>query len=149
MSSYINMPSNKFYRKIPSGFSQEVNDIIVSPFLYQPMPDGVEWLCNHYSKKYNIDLRWVDLRGKIENAKDIKSFFKYFKESCLDKIEGNRRVGFVLNHGQNHTIPVLVEKNENATSIIVFDSTSGPIIKGYFGIAHLFDNANLYLNTGT
>lgn len=62
------------YLKKPSGFSQEVNDAIISPLFYQPTPAGVKLLCAYYSAKYKIDLRSMDLRDKIENQKTALNF---------------------------------------------------------------------------
>jgi hypothetical protein len=50
---------------------------------------------------------------------------------------------------QHHAIPVLICRQQNETHMIVFDSSSGSRIKGYFNMAVLFPNAHFYLNAGT
>ncbi len=139
-----------FYIKKASGFSQEVDDNIISPVFYQPTPEGITYLCSHYSDKYGIDLRSLDLRGKISNPDNICNFFAYVAEkNIIDSLPNNTVVGVVLSHGQHHAIPVLIKKGEGTSAIVVFDSTSGPRIKGYFRIASLFSDSNFYLNSGT
>lgn len=144
------MPGDEYYTKKASGFSQETNDALISPLFYQPTPKGVALLCAHYSAKYNLDLRCIDFRGKIEAADNSLLFFKYLAETkYLDCLSNNQKMGLVLTHGSYHAIPLLVIKIQDALHMIVFDSTSGPRIKGYFSIAKLFDKAHFYLNSGS
>lgn len=144
------MSSQNLYIKKSSGFSQEVEDTLVSPLFYQPTPEGVRLLCAHYSKKYSINLHFFDLRGKIENPDNGYQMFDYFSKSeRFNSLPDNSLNGFVLNHGQYHSVPVLVIKKDGSTSVVSFDSTSGSRIRGYFRIAGLFSDAEFYLNSGT
>lgn len=144
------MASSEYYLKKLSGFSQEVDDALVSPMFYQPTPEGVALLCTHYSQKYSIDLRMFDFRGHVEVPDNCFYMFKHFQEcGVLDTLKDNSLTGFVFSHGQFHAIPVVVVKQEGKISIACFDSTSGSRTKGYFRIANLFPEANFYLNCGT
>ena len=144
------MSSQNLYIKKQSGFSQEVNDTLISPLFYQPTPSGVSLLCNHYSRKYKINLHLFDLRDKIINPDSGYQMFSYFSQSeSFKSLPNNSLSGFVLNHGQYHSIPVLVLKQDGETNIVSFDSTSGARIRGYFRIAKLFPDATFYLNSGS
>jgi len=144
------MPGSKFYIKQASGFSQEIDDSIISPLFYQPTPEGVGFLCSHYSAKYKIDLRCLDLRGKVTQPDNILMFFECLvKINLIERLDDNQVVGIVLSHGQHHAVPVLIHKREGKTEVVVFDSTSGPRIKGYFRIATLFPSSVFYLNSGS
>lgn len=144
------MPAPIFYIKKPSGFSQEVDGNLISPILYQPTPDGVKQLCAHYSRKYDIDLRCMDLRDAVDEPDNVYAFFNHLV-SCdfLNSLSDNQIVGLILSHGQHHAIPVLINKSNDKTQIVVFDSTSGSRVKGYFRIANLFPDTTFYLNSGT
>lgn len=144
------MPKPTFYIKKSSGFSQEVDGNLISPILYQPTPDGVRQLCAHYSRKYTIDLRCMDLRDAVDEPNNAYAFFNHLV-SCdfLNSLSDNQTVGLILSHGQHHAIPVLINKSNDRTRIVVFDSTSGSQVKGYFKIANLFPDTTFYLNSGT
>lgn len=144
------MPRSAFYIKKNFGFSPEVADNNIAPVFYQPTPEGVKLLCAHYSAKYNIHLSSLDLR--VNNASPynmLKSFEYLVKIHCIGNLVDNTTVGIVLSHGQRHAIPVLIKKQAGKSEIVVFDSTSGPIVQGYFRIASLFSAATFYLNSGS
>ena len=54
------MPSHPYYIEKTAGFSTKMNDVMVTPLIFQPTPEGVNQLCRYYTKKYNIDLRCVE-----------------------------------------------------------------------------------------
>jgi|GEM_PF-6479980 len=141
----------QYYIEKKAGFyrpnkEDELKDI----FYYQPTPEGVMVLCEHYSKKYQVDLECVDLRDQVERADNAYCFFKYLQENAtlLDVKDGQSK-GLLLSHGQYHAIPVLVRRDNGHHHIIVFDSSSGARIKGYFKMASLFPASKFYLNAGT
>ena len=107
-------------------------------------------LCEHYSQKYRIDLRCVDLREVLEAGDNSYSFFSYLNSnrSILD-INENESRGLILSHGQHHVIPMLIAMQGGQKYMIVFDSTSGAQIKGYFRMAALFPDFQFCLNAGT
>lgn len=144
------MPSHPYYIEKTAGFSTKMNDVMVTPLIFQPTPEGVNQLCRYYTKKYNIDLRCVDLRGLVESGDNALHFFTYLQNNpgLLSVEEGQAR-GLVLSHGQFHAIPVLVCKQWDIQHIIVFDSSSGCRTPGYYKMAQLFPNAHFYLNAGT
>jgi hypothetical protein len=78
--------SSEYYVKKLSGFSQEVDDALVSPMFYQPTPEGVGLLCEHYSQKYRIDLRMFDFRGLVA-GQDHLNFeqFCFLSANRIDK----------------------------------------------------------------
>lgn len=142
--------SNPFYHEKLAGFKERVDDLLIEPFIYQPTPQGVEYLCRHYSQKYNIDLRYVDLRGAIKDGASAREFFSYLPNYPeLLSVEEGRMKGLVLGHGAHHAIPLLLHRHEGELSLVCFDSSSGCRIKGYFSIATLFPEAKFYLNSGT
>jgi hypothetical protein len=144
------MPNSSFFRKKPSGFSMEIDDTMVSPFLYQPTPKGMRFLAAHYSAKYRIDLRCVDLRGKFEPDQTIIQYFRYIQTSdYLTSLEEGKTLGLVLSHGQQHAVPLLARKKDGKLDLVVFDSTSGASVGAYFPIAELFPEATFYLKSGT
>ncbi len=141
---------NPFYIRKKAAFLIKNDDVNIETFIYQPTPMGVDLLCQHYNKKYEIDLRAINLMSHVEDPTDCSKFFSYLQRnpSLLDVNEGQAR-GLVLGHGQFHTIPVLVCKKDNVQHLVVFDSNSGCRVKGYFGIASLFPEAQVHLNSGT
>lgn len=144
------MPNNPYYLKKQAGFYEQKKDTLNPLFIYQPTPEGVIVLCEHYANKYSIDLRCIDLRGQIETGDNAFFFFQHLRDNphLLDIDEGQAR-GLLLSHGQHHAIPVLVKKENGHHHMIVFDSSSGPRIKGYFKMASLFPHSQFHLNNGT
>jgi len=122
----------------------------IHPTLFQPTPMGTATLCAHYSNKYAINLTSLDLETKVEAADNAFNFFSYLQENeyYLDIEEGKTK-GIVLSHGQFHAIPVLLCKKDGIKHLMVFDSTSGPRVKGYYKMANLFPDFQFYLNAGT
>ena len=143
------MPKSYYIEKL-APFSERINDCLITPYVYQPTPEGVTALCQHYSQKYTIDLRCVDLREVLEVGDNSRHFFTCLKNNPeLLSIEAGKARGLILTHGQHHAIPVVVLNDGKKQNIIIFDSTSGSRIQGYFGIAELFPEAQIYLNSGT
>ena len=143
--------SNPFYEKKNTGFLLKKTDSELTPsFIYQPSPEGLMALCDHYSQKYSIDLRCIDLRGTIESGENIYPFFEYLQRtpSISNAMEG-QVTGLILSHGKHHVIPLLITRIDGVQHMVVFDSNSGQRIKGYFKIANLFSDAQFYLNAGT
>jgi len=144
------MPINPYYIKKQAGFyEQEANEL--SPLsIYKPTIEGIIILCEHYANKYRIHLECIDLRDQAEAGDDAYLFFEYLRDNPslldVDECQGKE---LVLRDGQHHTIPVLVKKEAGEHHIIVFDSTSGPCIKGYFKMAALFPDSQFHLNDGT
>lgn len=144
------MNNASLYVKKNTGFLLKRDDTLTPTFIYQPTPEGVAELCAHYSQKYSIDLRCIDLREQVESGDNIYKFFDYLRRtpSLLETTEG-QMTGFILSHGQHHVVPLLIAKIEGISYMVSFDSTSGSRIKGYFGIADLFPSTQFYLNKGT
>jgi hypothetical protein len=142
---------NPLYIRKSTNFRFTNEDITIEPSIFQPTPDGIDALCHHYREKYSIDLLSIDLRGKIVSGDNALHFFNYLRDNqaeLLNLDEGQAR-GLVLNHGQHHAIPVLICKKENEKHMVVFDSSSGSRINGYFNMADLFPDTQFYLNAGT
>lgn len=143
------MPGPYYIEKL-APFSERINDCLVTPFVYQPTPDGVAVLCEHYAAKYNINITCIDLRETIEIGDNSRLYFNYLAENKhLMSVEEGQSRGLILTHGQHHAIPVLIFNDDKAHNIIIFDSTSGSRVQGYFSIANLFPEAQVYLNSGT
>jgi hypothetical protein len=146
------MDANPFYVAKQSGlFSRVVEaNIQIQPLIHQPTPEGVSDLCFHYSEKYNIDLSYVDLNGRILSGDNIAHFFSYLQtHASLLAVQEGRSKGLILGHGQHHVIPLLIHNRAGTLHMVSFDSNSGARIKGYFRIADLFPEARFYLNAGT
>ncbi len=145
----IFMPSIHYTHKA-SGYSKEINGVFISPMVYQPTPKGVKTLCAHYSAKYSIDLRSIDLREEIPDYTDIFLLFRYLADnpSLLDVEEGHSR-GLILSHGTMHAIPLFITKRGGTHSVVCFDSLSGPSVKAYYKMADVLRGYTLYLNEGT
>lgn len=127
-----------------------VNGIKISPALYQPTPEGMQQLCQHYSGKYGISLHCLDLRPYMDSGDNIFPFFKFLSQHpLLLDMEENETKGVVLTHGKYHAVPVMLQKKEGTLHIFSFDSTAGFRVQGYFRIAALFPEARFYLNAGT
>ena len=145
------MPSI-YYVKKPSGFSQETDELLITPFSFQPTPKGVKTLCAYYSAKYGINLQSIDFRERIPQPhyQSPLQLFRYLADnpSLLEVAEGQSR-GLILNHGENHSIPLLITRKEGKNFIICFDSTSGSSIKGYYKMAEALHHYEFYLNAGT
>ncbi len=145
------MPSI-YYVKKPSGFSQETDELLITPFAFQPTPKGVKTLCAYYSAKYSINLQSIDFRERIPlpNYTNPLQLFRYLAEnpSLIEVAEGQSR-GIILNHGDNHAIPLLITKQGGKAVIICFDSTSGASIKGYYKMAEALHHYDFFLNEGT
>jgi hypothetical protein len=144
---------NKLYNTIDSEFSQDIRGMRVKLLMFQPTPKGLAVLCAHYSKKYTIDLRCINLERHPELVRgdNLLENFKYFKTHYSDLFalkEGQSR-GIILCYQQNHVVPVLITQEDNKVYMVVFDSSSGARIKGYFPIAECFPETDFFLNTGT
>ena len=144
---------HKLYYTEPSGFSEDIDGLRIQPLMYQPTPEGLTLLCRFYSEKYTIDLQGIDLERheELTSGDNILNSFMCFKRHYLGLLElkeGQSR-GIILCYRQHHVIPVLLTYQDKTLYIMVFDSTSGARIKGYFSIASLFPNAIFFLNTGT
>lgn len=144
------MPNNPYYLKKHAGFYEQQKDEQSPLSIYQPTPEGVMILCEHYADKYRIHLACIDLRDQVAAGDNAYLFFKHLRDnpSLLDVDEGQGK-GLLLSYGQHHVIPVLVKKEAGNHHIIVFDSSSGPRIKGYFMMAALFPQSQFHLNDGT
>jgi len=144
------METEDLYIKKPSGFTYEVDDTEITPYIYQPTPQGVHVLCEHYSKKYQIDLRCLSLEGMTDDPENCLNLLKYFHTlSYISDLPHNSLTGIILSNSQYHVLPLLVSKSEEDIKIVVFDSTSEERIRKYFSIANLFSDATFYLNAGT
>lgn len=144
------MSDNPFYVNKKTGFSITLENITMEPSIYQPTPMGIAELCDHYSKKYSIDLISIDFSKILESGSNALNFFKYLQqnESFINVNDGEAR-GIILSHGSFHAIPVLIYKKNDIQSMVVFDSTSGCRIKGYYNMANLFPSFQFFLNAGT
>ena len=141
-----------FYKKKPSGFSLEREGFLIAPFAYQPKPKGIKTLCAYYSAKYKINLQSIDMRGPIPSedyTNTLQMFTHLAKNPSLIDVEEGQSRGLILNHGDNHAIPLLISKKENITSIVCFDSTAGASIKGYYKMANALSACQFYLNEGS
>lgn len=140
---------SELYKKINPGFS--LKDACNEPaYIYQPTPEGIQVLCDHYSNKYSIDLRCIDLRNRIDQSNDIRYYFNYLKENItIFDIDENKAIGLVLNFEHNHAVPVIISKKNDIKYMVVFDSISGGSIPGYYRIAALFPDYTFCLNAGT
>jgi hypothetical protein len=141
------------YKTIPAGFSQDIDGIRLEPLMYQPTPEGLAVLCAHYSRKYDIDLRCInlELHTELERGDKLLDNFNCFKTHYLELFalnEGQSK-GIILCYKQNHVVPVLITQQDGEKYMMVFDSSSGARIKGYFPIAMLFPETAFFLNTGT
>jgi hypothetical protein len=133
-----------------TGFYLKHEEQLVPTSIFQPTPAGLKMLCRHYSRKYSIDLRCVDLRDDVISGDNIRYFFEYLRSAThlLDLAEGQAR-GLVLSHGQHHVVPVLIIKKNDIKYMFVFDSSSGSRVRGYFSLANIFIDYQFYLNLGT
>jgi hypothetical protein len=144
------MKDNPFYTEKHTGFLLKQGEEFEPAVIYQPTPEGVAELCAHYSEKYSIDLKCIDLRLKVDVGDNAFLFFKYLQSNpSLMNIEEGCVRGLILSYSQYHVIPVLLTKIDGIQSMVLFDSTSGPRTKGYFRIANLFPEFQVYLNSGT
>jgi hypothetical protein len=152
------IPDNPdFYQKIPSGYKIEINGFMMEPMIYQPTTAGLEVLAMHYNEKYGLDINIIDNAGKFEAGENLGDHFSEFKK-YLDankaaieaKIDKGGQAGFVLCHGSYHVVPLMISRDDAGNKVMtIFDSSSGPRIKGYHSIANMFDDYNLMLNQGT
>lgn len=143
------MPQKSLYVEVPAGFYTAPSRLS-SPVGYQPTPEGVSALCAHYSKKYKINLRHLDLQHVLRESNSLQTAFKFLvKAKYLESLPEEALTGVVLTNGQKHAIPLLISKFGENIQLAVFDSTSGPTIRGYFQIAMLFPKVHFFLNSGT
>ena len=144
------MPQHPYYNEITYAHKIKLGTINIT--VYQPTPDGAMILCDRYRSKYSINLQCVDLRGNIRNPENIIDYFSYLHAhpELLDVSDGKPR-GLLLTHGSHHAIPILLCERYGMRHIVVFDSSSGSRIKGYFKPANSFDDHRtlFYLNHGT
>ena len=120
--------------------------------IYQPTTSGVMILCEHYREKYTIDLQCIDLIGKISNPENTVNFFSYLSANPdLITLHPGQTRGLILTHGTSHAIPVLIHQHDDMRHLVVFDSSSGSRVQGYFKIANQFNETDtlFYLNSGT
>jgi hypothetical protein len=144
------VPQHPYYNELTHTQTLKLGTINIT--IYQPTTEGAMILCHHYRSKYNINLQCVDLRGRIHNPENALDFFSYLHDNpeLLTVSDGKPR-GLLLMHGCHHAIPVLLWEHDEMRHMVVFDSSSGSHIKGYFKIANLFDDHRtlFYLNHGT
>ena len=144
------MPHHPYY--IEKKYTHEFSFGTVNIPICQPTTNGVLILCQHYSEKYDIDLQCIDLIGKISNPENIFDFFSYLNiDQNLITLSNGKTRGLILMHGTHHAIPVLIHQRDEVRHILVFDSSSGSRVQGYFRSANLFSDAQtlFYLNSGT
>ena len=141
---------SRLYLEKKTGFYLRRDADLIPTSIFQPTPEGVTMLCKHYSRKYSIDLRCVDLRDSVISGADIKYFFEHLQlnPALIDIAEGESR-GLILSHGQFHVIPLMIAKKNDIKYMFVFDSSSGSRIKGYFQISNYVSDFQFYLNSGT
>ncbi len=140
-----------YYIKKQAGFFEEAHSGELNQlFIYQPTPEGIEVLCQHYSEKYKIKLQCIDCRNEFKTLDDVYSYFFYLQSNpeVLQLEEGEKK-GLIFSHGQNHAVPVVICKKDGVQSMIVLDSSVGNSIKGYYRMAALFPEFNFYVNQGT
>lgn len=144
------MPSPFYIKKQAGLYEQLSTGELAKLFIYQPTPEGVEALCQHYSEKYGIQLQCIDCRNVFDPLTDVYSYFFHLQQnpSIFQLNEGERK-GLIFSHGQNHAVPVVICKEHGIQSMIVLDSSVGNSIRGYFRMAALFPTFNFYINQGT
>ncbi len=145
------MPLHPFYiRKEAALFEQQGTSKLTPLFIYQPTPEGVTALCQHYSKKYSIDLICIDFSERIGLFNDSMLYFKHLCEHPhLLAVPEEHMKGFILSYRQNHALPILVYTKAGEQHMIIFDSNSGASIKGYYNVANFFPDFHVYLNDGS
>ncbi len=123
----------KLYNTIPAGFSQEIDGMRIEPLMYQPTPKGLAVLCAHYSSKYNIDLRCInlELHTELTRGDNLLENFNCFKKHYLELFtlsEGQTR-GIILCYKQNHVVPVLItqQDSEKYLTLKLIDSDSAAV----------------------
>lgn len=144
---------NPYYIRKQAGLYELQNTRELTPlFIYQPTPAGITALCQHYNQKYKINLYHIDFQTLVESGDNARHFFSFLQQNfSLSAISEGQTTGLILSHGQHHAIPILINKyfDSNRPSMIIFDSSSGSRIKGYYKIANLFPEFDVYLNDGT
>jgi hypothetical protein len=142
----------KFYLEKGSGYIKKVTgeaSYNVEPIIVQPTPEGMEILAQRYCQKYQIDLRVYDGRSIEEGDQLIKRFEAFKAQFDFGSLSETRTTGIILSHGQNHVVPLLFSQENGQKFLIIFDSTSGTRMKGYYPIANLFPDYQVLLNFGT
>jgi hypothetical protein len=146
---------NDYYLKIPSGYKTEIDGCIVEPYIYQPTPKGAKIVADYYNEKYGTSISVVDhTNSDVAANNPLERFKKFSEQLALEEHSLDKPKGFILMHGQNHAIPVLMtrEKQEDGPQkdyMVIFDSTSGSSIKGYYNVANMFQDKQVLLNNGT
>lgn len=133
-----------------SGFEEVINYIKVRPEIIQPTLGGAERLCSYYGKKYEIDMRVVEVTSDLGHCAEVGRF-KFLKDNAQyysDIHEGKSR-GLILFKIGGYSVPVIIKKVDDKFKFLIFDSTSGPCIKTYYKVAELFPEGTVYLNIGT
>ncbi|MDA0781437.1 MAG: hypothetical protein PQ612_03575 [Rickettsiales bacterium] len=146
---------NEYYLKIPSGYKTEIDGCFVEPIIYQPTPKGATIIADYYNDKYDLSISVIDHSQNVPQGSDLKARFQEFRNTVKNlTLEPDKPKGFILMHGQNHSVPVIMSKEtqeDGSTKdfMIIFDSTSGSRTKGYYPIANMYPEQQLLLNNGT
>lgn len=141
---------DEYFREIGSGYKKNINHMMVEPMICQPTPKGLALLVDDFVARTGHDLRVVDQQKYDEPLfSRTKRFALFSKTLPADIFHQPGPVGVILTLGQQHALPVLFVRKEDVNHVLIFDSNSGGLTKGYRRVGHSFPDCKVMLNIGT
>ena len=146
MDSLVNYPEH--YVKRPCGYSIVEHGETIEPILYQPTPEGLQVLIDHFVQNTGLRLSLLDQsdKGDKTNIERLKAAKTY-----IDSVfpEDDKPTAVILSCGQMHALPVLLVRQAGVKHLIILDATCGGTEKTYRAVADAFPSHGVLLNHGT
>ncbi|MEB0023761.1 hypothetical protein [Actimicrobium sp. CCI2.3] len=139
-----------YFREIGSGYRKNINHVMVEPMICQPTPKGLALLVDDFVARTGHDLRIEDQQKYDEPLfSRTKRLALFSKTLPADIFHQPGPVGVILTLGQQHAIPVLFVRKDEVKYVLIFDSNSGSMTKGYRRAGLSFPDCKVMLNVGT
>jgi hypothetical protein len=136
------------YLRLNPGMALLVDDRMQAPTIFQPTPEGLRLLIANLKQQVSVDLRVHEKSAHTSDRRPdrVRDFLDHADLSALSE---SHPIGVILTDGQNHAIPIMLARHQDKNYLLVFDSTSGAVIRGYYELADHYQAFQVRVNVGT